>query len=199
MVDQIFYLLSAVLLGTVIGALIMYFVSNNKKDNNPEAAIAEVENKLKNYQEEVSSHFEETADLIDDLTQSYKKVFDHMSKSAKQLMSEEQIQLQIEKRKGNKVTLAFLNEEDSDELDAVADEAEQSAETDNAELDGENKEKSENTEHSQHDESVDQSETDSGSNDHSDGSKQDEIQGSDGEKIASDNSSENVTVTTKAV
>lgn len=193
MVDQIFYLLSAVLLGTVIGALIMYFVSNNKKDNNPEAAIAEVENKLKNYQEEVSSHFEETADLIDDLTQSYKKVFDHMSKSAKQLMSEEQIQLQIEKRKGNKVTLAFLNEEDSDELDAVADEAEQSAETDNAELDGEN------TEHSQHDESVDQSETDSGSNDHSDGSKQDEIQGSDGEKMASDNSSENVTVTTKAV
>lgn len=199
MVDQIFYLLSAVLLGTVIGALIMYFVSNNKKDNNPEAAIAEVENKLKNYQEEVSSHFEETADLIDDLTQSYKKVFDHMSKSAKQLMSEEQIQLQIEKRKGNKVTLAFLNEEDSDELDAVADEAEQSAETDNAELDGENKEKSENTEHSQHDESVDQSETDSGSNDHSDESKQDEIQGSDGEKMASDNSSENVTVTTKVV
>jgi uncharacterized membrane-anchored protein YhcB (DUF1043 family) len=120
MTDQIFYLFSAVLLGLVIGALIMYFVSGSNK--NSDKSIKAVEEKLNNYQQDVAEHFEQTADLVDELTQSYKKVFDHLGKSARVLMTDEQIQVQIEKRKGNKVTLEFLPEEadlaDSQELEA---------------------------------------------------------------------------------
>lgn len=109
MSDQVFYLFSAVLLGLVLGALFMYFATGANKDS--DQTIKELEKKLNNYQEDVSNHFEETADLVDELTNSYKKVFDHLSKSARKLMTKEQIQHQIEKRKGNKVTLEFLTEE----------------------------------------------------------------------------------------
>ena len=117
MTDQIFYLFSAVLLGLVIGALIMYFVSGSNKDAKEE--IAKVEDKLNSYQKNVSQHFEQTADLVDDLTQSYKKVFDHLGKSARELMTDEQIQLQIEKRRGNKVTLEFLTDAAEPEVEQV--------------------------------------------------------------------------------
>lgn len=109
MPDQLFYLFSAVLLGLVIGALIMYFSSGN--DESSKETIAKLEKKLNRYQNDVAEHFEETANLVDDMTQSYKKVFDHMGKSARLLMTEEQIAEQIEKRKGNKVTLEFLTDE----------------------------------------------------------------------------------------
>ena len=109
MPDQLFYLFSAVLLGLVIGALIMYFSSGDDKSS--KETIAKLEKKLNRYQNDVAEHFEETANLVDDMTQSYKKVFDHMGKSARLLMTEEQIAEQIEKRKGNKVTLEFLTDE----------------------------------------------------------------------------------------
>jgi len=117
MTDQIFYLFSAALLGLVIGALIMYFVSGSNKDSKEE--IAKVEDKFNNYKKNVSQHFEQTADLIDDLTQSYKKVFDHLGKSARELMTDEQIQIQIEKRRGNKVTLEFLTDTVEPEVEQV--------------------------------------------------------------------------------
>ncbi|MBL4661615.1 MAG: DUF1043 family protein [Alcanivoracaceae bacterium] len=117
MTDQIFYLFSAVLLGLVIGALIMYFISGSNKD--PKEEIAKVEDKLNTYQKNVSQHFEQTADLIDELTQSYKKVFDHLGESARELMTDEQIQIQIEKRRGNKVTLEFLTDAVEPEVEQV--------------------------------------------------------------------------------
>jgi len=109
MSDQVFYLFSAVLLGLVLGAIFMYFASGANKDS--DHTIKELEKKLNSYQEDVSNHFEETANLVDELTNSYKNVFDHLGKSARKLMTEEQIQHQIEKRKGHKVTLEFLTEE----------------------------------------------------------------------------------------
>ncbi|MCF6318468.1 MAG: YhcB family protein [Proteobacteria bacterium] len=112
MSDQLFYLFSAVLLGSVIGAMLMYFASGKGSNS---TKTAELEDKLNNYQQNVVEHFEKTADLVDELTQSYKKVFDHLGESAKELMTEEQLQLQIEKRKGKKVTLEFLPDENEQE------------------------------------------------------------------------------------
>ena len=120
MSDQVFYLFSAVLLGLVIGAMLMYFASGKGANS---TKTAELEEKLSNYQQNVVEHFEKTADLVDDLTQSYKKVFDHLGESAKELMSEEQLQLQIEKRKGRKVTLEFLPNQVTD-TDAIVEEIE---------------------------------------------------------------------------
>ncbi len=125
--NQVFYILSAVLLGLVIGALIMYFASNNKNDA---SEVQKVEQKLNTYQKDVEQHFEKTADLVDDLTQSYKKVFDHLSQSAKLLLTEEQVQEQIEKRKDKRITLGFL----ADETTAIIEEAETAEELQQAEV-----------------------------------------------------------------
>lgn len=112
MTDQIFYLFSAVLLGLVVGALIMYFSTGANKDS--DKTIAELEKKIKTYQNDVAEHFEKTADLVDDLTQSYKNVFDHLGKSARDLMTDDQIR-QIERRQSNKVTLEFLKSEEEEQ------------------------------------------------------------------------------------
>ncbi len=114
MSDQVFYLFSAVLLGLVIGAMLMYFASGKGSSS---TKTTELEEKLNDYQQDVVEHFEKTADLVDELTQSYKKVFDHLGESAKELMTEEQLKLQIEKRKGRKVTLEFLPEDIEPEND----------------------------------------------------------------------------------
>ena len=107
--NQVFIIISAVLFGLVVGAIIMYFASGSSK--NEQEKIAQVEKKLNKYQQDVVQHFETTADLVDDLTQSYKKVFDHLSVSAKQLLTDEQVKEQIEKRKDKKVVLGFLSDD----------------------------------------------------------------------------------------
>lgn len=109
MENQTLLLITAALTGIAIGALFMYFLSS--KGAGSAKSVAKVEEKLTKYQEDVVSHFEQTADLVDELTQSYKKVFDHLGQSARELLTDEQVKAQIEKRKDKKITLAFLAEE----------------------------------------------------------------------------------------
>ncbi len=117
--NQTLFLITATLAGIAIGALIMYFLSG--KGSSSAKSVAQVEEKLTKYQEDVVSHFEQTADLVDELTQSYKKVFDHLGQSARELLTEEQVKAQIEKRKDRKITLGFLTEEsDAEAVETVS-------------------------------------------------------------------------------
>ncbi len=104
--------LLAGLVGLVIGVLLMFFMMHGKHDNQ---SAAEVEKKLKDYQDKVEGHFAQTADLIDNLTDSYKKVFEHLSESAEDLLDDEQIQRQIINRKHREVTLSYLSHNDESE------------------------------------------------------------------------------------
>jgi uncharacterized membrane-anchored protein YhcB (DUF1043 family) len=117
MSDQLFYLFSALLLGLVIGALIMYFVAGSSKGS--QQTISNLEKELESYKQDVAEHFEQTADLVDDMTKSYKKVFDHLGQSAKKLMTEEQYQKQLELRKGNQVTLGYLSEDVDNKTEVI--------------------------------------------------------------------------------
>ena len=152
--NQVFIIISAVLFGLVVGAIIMYFASGSSR--NEEEKIAQVEKKLNKYQQDVVQHFETTADLVDDLTQSYKKVFDHLSVSAKQLLTDEQVKEQIEKRKGKKIILGFLSdesevngqEEEVDETESQDDTIDKFAEDMNTNQ-AENSEEVEQSEHEQ--------------------------------------------------
>ncbi len=71
-----------------------------------------MQEKLDNYQAEVESHFSKTADLIDHLTDSYQKVFEHLSDSAEDLLTDEQIQNQLINRKSREVTIKYLKNND---------------------------------------------------------------------------------------
>ena len=54
---------------------------------------------LEVYREDVSEHFLKTAELVDNLTQSYKAVYDHLEGGAYQLVGDEKFRKQLEQRK----------------------------------------------------------------------------------------------------
>lgn len=118
--DDILNMIMAGIVGLVIGGVFMYFAQKNKTTGK---SVKAVEEQLENYQQDVESHFAKTADLIDNLTNSYKEVFEHLSDSAENLLTEEQIKNQLINRKSREVTIKYLKssgtEETEDPTDSV--------------------------------------------------------------------------------
>ena len=103
--------------GFFIGAVLVWIIKNTNQSNaehlqeESEALRKEYEALKKtfaDYRNNVSTHFAKTADAVDQLTDSYKNVYNHLSAGARALMDKESLQKQIEKRQGKSVTLAYL-------------------------------------------------------------------------------------------
>ncbi len=99
------YIMVGGIFGLLLGMLIMYLLQKKNLQNSDAHAVQE---KLDAYQEQVEGHFAKTADLIDNLTESYKAVFEHLSDSAESLLTEEQIKNQLVNRKSREVTIKYL-------------------------------------------------------------------------------------------
>lgn len=110
MIDWVL-IISAALLGCALGMAGMYLVSQRKGQQH---SVKEMEQRLDDYQHKVEEHFTKTADLIDNLTDSYQAVFTHLSESAEDLLTDEQIRQQLINRRAREVTIKYLksNEED---------------------------------------------------------------------------------------
>jgi len=119
MENSFIVLIVAGITGVVIGiGITLLFLRSGSRS---QASASQVEAQLKDYQEQVENHFAKTSELIDELTDSYKNVFEHLSESAQTLLTEEQIQQQIENRKDRQVTLSYLKDTSSDvDVDAEA-------------------------------------------------------------------------------
>ena len=107
----------AAAIGFFIGAVLVWIIKNTNQSNaehlqeESEALRKEYEALKKtfaDYRNNVSNHFAKTADAVDQLTDSYKNVYNHLSAGARALMDKESLQKQIEKRQGKSVTLAYL-------------------------------------------------------------------------------------------
>ena len=61
------------------------FSSSEQKTRTLESRLEEAEHSLANYQQEVTEHFAETAQLVNNLTQNYKEVHEHLAGSALKL------------------------------------------------------------------------------------------------------------------
>ena len=103
--------------GFFIGAVLVWIIKNTNQSNaehlqeESETLRQEYEALKKtfaDYRNNVSNHFAKTADAVDQLTDSYKNVYNHLSAGARALMDKESLQKQIEKRQGKSVTLAYL-------------------------------------------------------------------------------------------
>ncbi len=112
--EGLIYILVAGVVGLLIGMLVMHLLHQKTTSNTDVKAVQE---KLDNYQLEVETHFSKTADLIDNLTDSYKEVFEHMSDSAENLLTDEQIQNQLINRKSREVTIKYLKSDDQEQKD----------------------------------------------------------------------------------
>lgn len=78
--------LTAFLAGGLIGLALSHLLSGNEKRiRELEHELQDAENKLDDYQKEVTDHFSETAQLVNKLTESYKDVHEHLAGSALKL------------------------------------------------------------------------------------------------------------------
>ena len=79
----------ALIVGTVIGYLLGRFGGNDSRQLELIEQLDETQRELAEYKEKVTSHFEETADLVSNLTESYKAVHQHLASSSMELCSNE--------------------------------------------------------------------------------------------------------------
>src|SRR5699024_10956259 len=81
--------LLAFLAGLVAGAGLLYWLMPARRQASGLIRERdEAHNKLNHYRDEVDHHFLETAELVNDLTQSYRAVHQHLSQGAHGLCSE---------------------------------------------------------------------------------------------------------------
>ncbi len=76
-------------IGGLVGAIISRTLLPPDNQKNLEQKLQSARDELGRYQEEVTSHFAETSQLVNNLTQSYKEVHGHLAKGAIQLTNAE--------------------------------------------------------------------------------------------------------------
>ncbi|MCA9838690.1 MAG: DUF1043 family protein [Trueperaceae bacterium] len=84
------------------------FVEDTTKVSRLEAELGEKELELADYKENVSDHFVETADLINQLTHSYKAVYDHLERGAFQLVGAEDLKKRLGNIEAEPVKLEYI-------------------------------------------------------------------------------------------
>lgn len=72
-----------------LGALIGYLLGRSGNGSEQQQALEDVQQELAAYKEKVASHFEETADLVTKMTESYRDVYKHLASSAQTLCDAE--------------------------------------------------------------------------------------------------------------
>ncbi len=98
------------LISLVVGVLIGFLVSAMfKKDNKEEQEkLIALEEEFADYRTEVSDHFVETAAMVNQLTSSYKNVYDHLEKGAYKLVGEEELHKRLENVESQPVLLEYI-------------------------------------------------------------------------------------------
>lgn len=80
--------IAALLVGTAIGVFFSRtFTPDTRKSRVLEKQLQDADTSLKNYQQEVSEHYVKTAKLVEDLTDSYRNVHNHLAEGAATLLS----------------------------------------------------------------------------------------------------------------
>ncbi len=75
--------------GLVVGGSITALIINRKAG--PTGTVEALKRETETFRDEVNEHFVQTAELINQLTDSYKEVFDHLSEGAEKLVAPEVI------------------------------------------------------------------------------------------------------------
>ena len=68
-----------------IGGLIGFLIGRSGGDSSEQEKLEDVKQELENYKAQVAGHFEETADLVNKMTESYRGVYKHLATSAQTL------------------------------------------------------------------------------------------------------------------
>lgn len=86
LVSLILIAVVAAIAGALVGFIYATRGTNNAKRNAElQEKFSSTERELKQYRQEVSRHFQETAQLVDNLTEAYRAVHNHLAISASEL------------------------------------------------------------------------------------------------------------------
>ncbi|MFN2333185.1 MAG: YhcB family protein [Wenzhouxiangellaceae bacterium] len=108
--DVLVWLFAGLIIGTAIGAAAVWLM--NKRSSSGES-VESIRRENEQFREEVSEHFVETARLINQLTDSYKDVFDHLSQGAEKLADDRMLAERMPKVSRHEVRLHHLGSTES--------------------------------------------------------------------------------------
>lgn len=112
-----------------IGAVIGYLMGRSGGDTSQQEALTkqldDAQKELDAYRDQVNSHFARTAELVNDMTESYKNVHQHLASSAQQLCKDGSAAQILEASLQPK-----LAEQPAEEIPTVTEEAEPVAKSD---------------------------------------------------------------------
>ncbi len=101
----------ALVVGAVIGFLMGRSGGNNNRQQELSEQLESTQKELESYKEQVTGHFEKTAALVNNLTQSYQDVHEHLAKGAQGLCQPGAIDMALEPQVRNKLEQPSENEE----------------------------------------------------------------------------------------
>lgn len=79
-----------VLLGIGLGSIVAYaLTSRNSRNQNLQAELDQLNERFTEYREQVSQHFMHTSDLVQEMTRSYRSVYEHLATGAYHLCGEQ--------------------------------------------------------------------------------------------------------------
>ena len=79
-----------VLLGIGLGSIVTYtFTRRNNQNQNLQAELDQLVDRFAEYREQVSQHFMHTSDLVQEMTRSYRSVYEHLATGAYHLCAEQ--------------------------------------------------------------------------------------------------------------
>ena len=77
-------------LGTILGCIGAYlFLGRNNHTARLQEELSELRERFSDYRDQVSQHFMRTSELVQEMTQSYRAVYEHLATGAQELCEEE--------------------------------------------------------------------------------------------------------------
>ena len=80
--------IALLIVGVVAGALLGGSRASRARIRTLEAELAQANERLAGYRDQVEKHFSQTSDLFGELTRQYRQVWDHLSEGARELCSD---------------------------------------------------------------------------------------------------------------
>ena len=102
------WMILALLIGMLIGSLITRYSLRERLEK--AASKEAVKNEFTEFKTQVNDHFLETASLVNQMTQSYKAVYDHLEKGATGLVGEEVLRKQLADVESEPVVLEYIGQ-----------------------------------------------------------------------------------------
>jgi len=81
-----------ILLGIGLGSIVTYaLASRSSRNQNLQAELDQLGERFTEYRDQVSQHFMHTSDLVQEMTRSYRSVYEHLATGAHHLCGEQEV------------------------------------------------------------------------------------------------------------